>query len=70
MGPPPKRPSGNRMWWILGTVIVIGMLALAGGIAAFAAHQFSGVRSIIESPPTAPGGHQFASRRAARPVGQ
>lgn len=51
-GPPPKRPSGNRMWWILGTVIVIGMLALAGGIAAFAAHQLSGVRSIITSPPT------------------
>jgi hypothetical protein len=51
MGPPP-RTSGNRTWWILGTVIVVGMLALAGGIAAFAAHQFSGVRSIIESPPT------------------
>ncbi|MFZ1177220.1 MAG: hypothetical protein WAO15_13330, partial [Mycobacterium sp.] len=51
-GPPPQRPSGNRMWWILGGVIVIGMLALAGGIAAFAAHQLSGVRSIIESPPT------------------
>jgi Protein of unknown function (DUF3060) len=51
-GPPPKPPSGNRMWWILGTVIVIGFLALAGGIAAFAAHQFSGVRSIISSAPT------------------
>ncbi|HWF28056.1 MAG TPA: DUF3060 domain-containing protein [Mycobacterium sp.] len=51
-GPPPKPPSGNRMWWILGTVIVIGVLALAGGIAAFAAHQLSGVRSIITSPPT------------------
>ena len=51
-GPPPLRPSGNRMWWILGAVIVIGMLALAGGIAAFAAHQLSGVRSIISSPPT------------------
>lgn len=50
--PPPQRPSGNRAWWILGTVIVVGMLALAGGIAAFAAHQFSGVRSIIESRPT------------------
>jgi Protein of unknown function (DUF3060) len=51
-GPPPPRPSGNRMWWILGTVIVVGVLALAGGIAAFAAHQLSGVRSIINSPPT------------------
>ncbi|OBH08356.1 DUF3060 domain-containing protein [Mycobacterium sp. E3247] len=51
-GPPPQRPSGNRAWWILGTVIVIAVLALAGGIAAFAAHQLSGVRSIISSPPT------------------
>ena len=51
-GPPPKPPSGNRTWWILGTVIVIGFLALAAGIAAFAAHQLSGVRSIINSPPT------------------
>jgi hypothetical protein len=53
-GPPPKSPSGNRTWWILGTVIVVGFLALAGGIAAFAAHQLSGVRSIISSPPTIP----------------
>ncbi|HEY1440346.1 MAG TPA: DUF3060 domain-containing protein [Mycobacterium sp.] len=51
-GSPPKPPSGNRMWWILGTIIVIGVIALAGGIAAFAAHQLSGVRSIITSPPT------------------
>jgi hypothetical protein len=48
-GPAPKPPSGNRMWWILGTIIVIGVLALAGGIAAFAAHQLSSVRSIINS---------------------
>ena len=54
-GPPPKR-SGNRAWWIVGTFIVIGFLALAGGIAAFAAHQLSGVRSIIVSPPTISGG--------------
>jgi DUF3060 family protein len=51
-GPPPIPPSGNRMWWILGTVIVIGVIALVGGIAAFAAHQLSAVRSIITSPPT------------------
>jgi hypothetical protein len=54
-GPPPNPPSGNRTWWILGTVIVVGFLALAGGIAAFAAHQLSGVRSIINSPPTVSG---------------
>lgn len=51
-GPPQQRPSGNRAWWILGTIVVIGILALAGGIAAFAAHQLSGVKSIIASPPT------------------
>jgi len=51
-GPPPKRPSGNRVWWIVGAAFVIGVVALAGGIAAFAAHQISGVRSIISSPPT------------------
>jgi hypothetical protein len=49
LGASPKTPSGNRTWWILGTVIVIGALALAGGIAAIAAHQLSGVRSIISS---------------------
>jgi hypothetical protein len=53
-GPPPRSSSGNRTWWILGTVIVVGFLALAAGIAAFAAHQLSGVRSIINSPPTIP----------------
>ncbi len=53
-GPPPRSSSGNRTWWIVGTVIVVGFLALAGGIAAFAAHQLSGVRSIISSPPTMP----------------
>ncbi|MEE2853126.1 MAG: DUF3060 domain-containing protein [Actinomycetota bacterium] len=47
-----QRSSSNRIWWILGTVVVVGVLALAGGIAAFAAHQVSGVRSIIASPPT------------------
>lgn len=54
-GPPRQRPSGNRMWWILGTGIAVGVLALAAGIAAFAAHQISGVRSIISSPPTVSG---------------
>ena len=54
-GPPPKPPSGNRMWWIVGTFIVVGVIALAGGIAAFAAHQLSGVRSIINSAPSISG---------------
>jgi hypothetical protein len=50
--PPPKPPSGNRMWWIVGTFIVVGVVALAGGIAAYAAHQLSGVRSVINSQPS------------------
>jgi Protein of unknown function (DUF3060) len=54
-GPPPKPPSGNHTWWILGTFIVVGLIALAGGIAAFAAYQLSGVRSVISSPPTISG---------------
>jgi len=54
-GPPPKPRSSNRIWWILGTLIVIGVLLLVGGIAAIAAHQFSNVRSIISSPPTISG---------------
>lgn len=45
----PKSGGGNRLWWILGTAVVVGVLVLAGVIAAFAAHQLSGVRSIISS---------------------
>ncbi|WP_297825119.1 DUF3060 domain-containing protein [Mycobacterium sp.] len=51
-GPPPPRPSSTRVWWMLGTVVVIGVVALAGGIAAFAAHRISGVKSFITSPPS------------------
>ncbi len=72
-GPAPKPPSGNRMWWILGTIVVIGVLALAGGIAAFAAHQLSGVRSIITSPSlsTAPAttSPRTTTTRSPRPSG-
>jgi Protein of unknown function (DUF3060) len=67
-GPPPKPPSGDRMWWILGAVIVIGVIALAGGIAAFAAHQLSGVRSIISSPPTIAGPFASPSNTPSSPV--
>ncbi len=51
-GPPPHRPSSNRAWWIVGTVVAVGVVALAGGIAAFAAHQISGVKSFITAPPS------------------
>jgi hypothetical protein len=54
-GPPPKPPSGNRTWWIVGTLIVIVFLLLAAGIAAFVAHKISGARSIINSPPSISG---------------
>jgi Protein of unknown function (DUF3060) len=51
MPPPPLRPpSGNRVWWILAAVVVIGVLAFVGGIAAFVAHQVSRVGSISVSP--------------------
>lgn len=66
-GPPPRSSSGNRVWWVLGTFIVIGFLALAGGIAAFAAHQLSGVRSIISSPPTISGTFLPPSSRSSTP---
>jgi hypothetical protein len=54
-GPPPRSPSGNRAWWIAGAVVVVAFLAIAGGIAAYAAHQISGARSVINSPPTVSG---------------
>jgi hypothetical protein len=65
-GPPTKPPSGNRMWWILGTIIVVGVLALAGGIAAFAAQQLSGVRSIISSPSLSTGPATTSPRMTTR----
>ena len=50
-GTSPRPPSGTRVWWILAAVFVIGVLAVVGGIAAFAAHRFSRVGSIHVSPP-------------------
>jgi hypothetical protein len=47
----PRPPSGNRAWWILGALLVVGVLALVGGIAAFAAHQFSRGGSVVLSTP-------------------
>lgn len=51
-GPTPPRPSSNRLWWILGTLFVVGAVASAAGIAAFAAHRISSVKPFITSPPT------------------
>jgi hypothetical protein len=50
-GTSPRPQSGNRVWWILAAVLVIGVLVLVGGIAAFAAHRFSRAGSVILSPP-------------------
>ena len=50
LGTSPRPPSGNRVWWILAAVLVIGVLVLVGGIAAFAAHRFSRAGSITLSP--------------------
>ena len=50
-GTSPRPPSGNRVWWILGAVFVIGVLVLVGGIAAFAAHRFSRAGSVVVSTP-------------------
>ncbi|MGA8253979.1 MAG: DUF3060 domain-containing protein [Mycobacterium sp.] len=47
----PRPPSGNRAWWILGALFVVGVLALVGGIAAYAAHQFSRAGSVVLSTP-------------------
>ena len=47
----PRPPSGNRAWWILGALFVVGILALVGGIAAYAAHQFSRAGSVVLSTP-------------------
>jgi hypothetical protein len=59
-GSSPRPPSGNRVWWILGAVFVIGVLALVGGVAAFAAHRFSRAGSVILStPPSISRGNTF-----------
>lgn len=57
-GPSPWTPqrsrSGNRGWWVLAAFLVIGVVALAGGIAAYSAHRLSRGGLIMLSPtPTA-----------------
>ena len=50
-GTSPRPPSGTRVWWILASVLVIGVLVLVGGITFFVAHRLSRVGSITVSPP-------------------
>jgi hypothetical protein len=67
-GPPPfnygspfpgtshRSRSGNRGWWIFAAFLVSVLLALAGGIAAFSAHQLSrgGVAMLSPTPSITP----------------
>ena len=47
----PRPPSGTRAWWILGTLVVVGVLALVGGIAVYVGNQFSRSGSVVLSTP-------------------
>ena len=62
----PRPPSGNRAWWILGALFVVGVLALVGGIAAYAAHQFSRAGSVVHSTPPSISRTTTAPRTAPR----
>jgi hypothetical protein len=59
----PRRSSGNRVFWILAAVFVVGMLAVVGGIAAYVAHRISSSNVIVE--PSTPNTSVFSSPRSA-----
>ncbi|MGH3576843.1 MAG: DUF3060 domain-containing protein [Mycobacterium sp.] len=40
-GTSPRSPAGMRVWWILAAFFVIGVIALASGIAVYSAHRLS-----------------------------
>jgi DUF3060 family protein len=40
-GIPRRSPSGNRVWWVFAAFLIVGVIALAGGVAAYSAHQLS-----------------------------
>ena len=40
-GMAPRSSSGNRVWWILAAVFVVGVLAVVGIVAASVSHRFS-----------------------------
>jgi Protein of unknown function (DUF3060) len=50
MYPAPTSSSGNRVFWIVSAMFVVGILVLVGGIAAFAAHRFSDAGVVVGSP--------------------
>ncbi|MBO0880814.1 MAG: DUF3060 domain-containing protein [Mycobacterium sp.] len=45
-----RSPSGNRALWILAAFLVVGLVALAGGIAAYSAHRLSRGSLVMLSP--------------------
>ncbi len=49
-GSTPRTSSGNRIWWILAAVFVVGTLALVGGIVAYSANRIS--RGFVVLSPT------------------
>ncbi len=49
-GATPRSSSGMRWFWILAAVGVLGVLVLVGGIAAYAARQFSHGDLVVPSP--------------------
>lgn len=49
-GTKPRSSSGMRWFWILAAAGVIGVLVLVGGIAAYAARQFSHGDLVVMSP--------------------
>ncbi len=61
----PRRSSGNRLFWILAAVFVVGMLAVVGGIAAYVANRVSSSNVIVE--PSTPSTSVFSSPRSPNP---
>lgn len=49
-GATPRSSSGMRWFWILAAVGILGVLVLVGGIAAYAARQFSHDDLVVPSP--------------------
>ncbi len=68
-GPPPgmapRSSSGNRVWWILAALFVVGVLAVVGIVAAYVSHRFS--RGSLVVPSATPGTSRVISPPRAAP---
>jgi Protein of unknown function (DUF3060) len=60
----PRRSSGNRVFWILAAVLVVGILAVVGGIAAYVANRVSSSNVFVEPSPNT---SVFSSPRSPTP---